>query len=47
MYTGANDIDKIGYLRLINNYAAINKLATIWNGYDFVTEAVLRPLTTN
>lgn len=47
MYTGANDLDKIGYLRLINNYAAINKLATIWNGYEYVTEAILRPLSTN
>ena len=26
MYTGANDLDAIGYLRLINGVAAVNKL---------------------
>lgn len=44
MYTGANDIGSIGYLRIINNVAAINKLQTVWNGYNYTNTTVKRPI---
>jgi len=43
MYTGANEESYIGYLRLINGVAAINKLQKVWTGTEDTYITIKRP----
>lgn len=46
MYTGANNEDYIGYLRLINEVAAVNKLEKVWTGTEDTYITIKRPYNT-